>query len=225
MPVSRPARRRGRFLHEAQSAAQLRHPNVASVFHFGTTNEPRRRRKRPTQKKTIAAIASMRWSSSKVNRSRHVCAAPDRFSATFALEIALQVARALVAAEKRGLVHRDLKPSNIMLAAEGETIPANDLRGSSATGEGESHRLWPRQARRRRKRLIRARAFFGTSAFSSPEQRASGGVDSRSDIYSLGATLWYALTGKVPGDRSAETPLPMDQTCRARYSRAGHRAR
>ena len=53
--------------------------------------------------------------------------------------------------------------------------------------------------------------FLGTRAFSSPEQKLAGGVDRRSDIYSLGATLWYSLTGKLPGVHPADMSLPVDR--------------
>ena len=131
--------------------------------------------------------------------------------ASLALEIALQVARALVAAEKRGLVHRDLRPSNIMLAADAETIPARDLLGSSARVRVKVIDFGLAKLAGDETDSSVPGCFLGTPALSNPEQRASGGIDSRSDIYSLGVTLWYALTGKLPGDRSAETPLPMDQ--------------
>jgi TolB-like protein/Tfp pilus assembly protein PilF len=125
--------------------------------------------------------------------------------------IAEQVTSALAAAEKHGLVHRDLKPANLMLVnADGPEVMGSDQTGS----------------KRRRIRALRksgipvvkiidfglAKAFHtaadpkslthdrfvGTPAFASPEQFEHSALDVRSDIYSLGETLWFALTGKTP---------------------------
>src|SRR4029453_5433576 len=114
-------------------------------------------------------------------------------------------------------VHRDLKPANIMLVADEEITGANAPRrsageawvkgidfGLAKLAGGENDPGTPRR-------------FFGTLAFSSPEQLQARKVDGRSDIYSLGATLWYAITGEVPFTlRSrdqllnlAETPVPV----------------
>ena len=131
-----------------------------------------------------------------------------------ALEIGLQVARALAAAERRGLVHRDLKPSNIMLASEGE---------GGALGSADE--AWVKVidfglAKLCDKTERPDAGFIGTAAFASPEQIQVREVDARSDLYSLGVTLWYSLTGKVPfPDRSPNdkhdpgisAPLPIAQ--------------
>src|SRR5439155_17753627 len=96
--------------------------------------------------------------------------------------------------EKHGLVHRDLKPSNIMVVAndadtaDGLTVKVIDfgLAKAVVATEGAADQIQPR--------------FSGTPGFASPEQLVAGSVslDARSDIYSLGATLWYLLSGKPP---------------------------
>ena len=144
---ARPDARR-RFLHEAQAAARLRHPNVASVFHFGTINAvPTPGGAATTVEENADAgdcFYAMEFIEGETLEGRLRRSGP--LSPALALEVGLQVARALAAAEHRGLVHRDLKPSNIMLAAETE----KSCRRGSATGRrrsmGESDRLWPGQA-------------------------------------------------------------------------------
>jgi serine/threonine-protein kinase len=124
--------------------------------------------------------------------------------------IAEQVTSALAAAEKHGLVHRDLKPANLML------VKADD-----AEAQGSDQAQAKRRIRALRKsgipvvkiidfglakafhtatdpRSLTHDRFVGTPAFASPEQFDHSTLDVRSDIYSLGETLWFALTGKTP---------------------------
>lgn len=108
----------------------------------------------------------------------------------WALVIALRVSEALESAAALGIVHRDIKPENIMVTDSGD-VKLADLGiakcGDSVEGGGK-HRM------------------IGTPAYASPEQCAdSSGVDARSDIYSLGATLFEILTGELPF--KGKTPL------------------
>ncbi len=171
-----------RFLREARSAARLRHPNVASVFHYGEQHGECFYAMELVEGETLEA---------QVQRD-------GSLSAEKVLEIGLQVARALSAAEAQGLVHRDLKPSNIMLVGghpdgkPGEPLLvkvidfglAKALKGGTDTASESETRY----------------GFVGTPAYASPEQFAGGAqpVDTRSDIYSLGVTLWYLLCGRTP---------------------------
>src|SRR6266511_3077361 len=94
-----------------------------------------------------------------------------------ALEVIEQAARALAVAEACGVVHRDIKPSNIMLESDASGAPTVKLIDYGVA------------------------KVIGTPAFASPEQFAGVRqlpIDTRSDIYSLGVTLWYLLTGRTP---------------------------
>jgi len=93
-----------RFLREARSAAQLRHRNVASVFHLGKHGNRYFYAMEFIDGETVDAL---------VKRN-------GPLECLFALDIAQQVASALIAAEKQHLVHRDIKPSNLMLVQEGD---------------------------------------------------------------------------------------------------------
>src|SRR5206468_8625467 len=115
-------------------------------------------------------------------------------SLALALEIIEQVARALAAAEACGVVHRDIKPSNIML----ERDPGGCAPIVKVIDYGVAKVLAPDSKLSAEQTQT---GFIGTPAFASPEQFAPPEqmkIDTRSDIYSLGATFWYLLSGRVP---------------------------
>ena len=124
---------RRRFLREAQAAARLRHPNVASVFHFGAINTLPEPGGGLTSAEEAAEVGdcfyAMEFIEGETLEARVRRSGP--LSPIAALQIARQVARALAAAERRGLVHRDLKPSNIMLVAEEEATGATGSHGEA----------------------------------------------------------------------------------------------
>ena len=168
---------RERFLREARAAAALRHPNVAAVYHFGAA---------PDVSRCFYAMELVEGETLETRVRRHGPLNPK-----VVVEIATQIAQALTAAAAQGLIHRDLKPGNIMLkpgnagATELEVkIIDFGLAKAVADVGGEMD--------------ITHGEFVGTPNFASPEQFESRPVDVRSDIYSLGATLWFALTGKTP---------------------------
>src|SRR5580692_10838785 len=165
---------RERFLREARAAARLRHPNIASVFYYGT---------RKSDGQCFYAMELVEGETLET-RLRHSGPLPP----ALALEVIAQAARALVALETHGLVHRDLKPANLMLVERPElTVKMIDfgLAKAAATAESESD--------------ITHGGFVGTPSFASPEQFTdTGAVDVRSDLYSLGITLWEMLTGQTP---------------------------
>src|SRR5215467_10282223 len=107
------------------------------------------------------------------------------------LEIIEQATRALAAAEACGVVHRDIKPSNIMLESDPSGTPVvKVIDYGIAKVLAPDAQLGAEQTQT---------GFIGTPAFASPEQFGnSQKIDTRSDIYSLGTTFWYLLTGRVP---------------------------
>src|SRR5215831_3877870 len=193
---------RERFMREARAAAALRHEHIATVYQFGMRLE------------TGQYFYAMELIDGENLDDRVHRAGP--LDAGTTIEIAQQVTSALAAAEKHGLVHRDLKPANLMLfSPDSETskykkvlVKIIDFGLAKAFHTATDP-----------KSLTHGR-FVGTPAFASPEQFEHSALDVRSDIYSLGATLWFVLTGKTPfGGRSVEEihrsqrsdALPIDQ--------------
>ena len=103
---------------------------------------------------------------------------PDR-----AAEIAADVAGALAYAHRHGVVHRDVKPGNVLITEEG-TVKVTDFGIARAVNTEES--------------LTQTGAVMGTATYFSPEQAEGMGVDSRSDLYSLGVVLFEMVTGRPP---------------------------
>jgi serine/threonine protein kinase/tetratricopeptide (TPR) repeat protein len=187
---------RARFLSEARAAAQLRHRNIASVFHLGSERDEYFYAMELVDGETIEE-----W----VRRKGPLdCAS--------ALELTLQITRALIATGGRRFVHRDIKPSNIMLCTEADGAVVAKLIDfglvRDVTDQSASASSSPVQT-----------GFIGTPHFASPEQFAGETTDARSDIFSLGVTLWFMLTGKTPFDGTREEIqqkqlsgiLPLDQ--------------
>jgi serine/threonine protein kinase len=159
------------FVREARAAASVRHQNVAAVFHIGTSGG-----------NYYYAMEFVEGESSQslIRRS-------GPLETNLALEIVEQVACGLGAIEKQQLVHRDIKPSNIMVSLhDGKLKNVKIIDLGLAKGVAEENTL------------STVGAFIGTPAYASPEQFAGMAIDIRSDLYSLGVTLWELLTGGLP---------------------------
>ena len=192
---------RERFMREARAAAALRHENIATIYEFGMRLD------------TGQYFYAMELIEGETLDERVHRAGP--LDARTTIGIAEQVTSALAAAEKHGLVHRDLKPANLMLVnADDPEVMRSD--------QAQSKRNKIRVLRKSGILVVKiidfglAKAFHtatdpnslthdrfvGTPAFASPEQFApkafGAALDVRSDIYSLGETLWFALTGQTP---------------------------
>jgi hypothetical protein len=162
---------RRRFLREARSAARLRHSNVASVLHLGRTGSSYFYAMEFVEGETLEKL---------INRAGQI-------EVKLALEITMQVAAGLSAVHKQKLVHRDIKPSNIMVNVEvGSTLTAKIIDLGLAKPASDA----PADAA-----ISIPGTFAGTPEFASPEQFAGIGVDTRSDLYSLGVVLWATVTG------------------------------
>ena len=165
-----------RFVREARAAASVRHPNVASVFHLGESGGNYFYAMEFVQGETLETL---------IRRS-------GKLETDMALEVVAQVAAGLTAIQKQHLVHRDIKPSNILVDLEEgrlETAKIIDLGLAKGVAEEVS--------------ISTVGSFTGTPEYASPEQFSGLGTDIRSDLYSLGITLWKMLSGKLPFRGSA----------------------
>ena len=178
--VASDALRRGRFEQEARAAAALNHPNVVAVYDTGVHEG---------LPFIVTELLDGEPLSERVARG----ALPVRE----AVELALQVARGLVAAHERGIVHRDLKPANLFLTRQGQVkiidfgvakLSRRDdlLQGTAETVQATMPGL-----------------MLGTIGYMSPEQVQAGAVDLRSDQFSLGSVLYELLTGRPPFQRAS----------------------
>src|ERR1041384_6515374 len=182
--AERSADARERFMREARAAAALRHENVATVYQFGMRLE------------TGQYFYAMELIEGETLDERVRRAGP--LDARTTVGIAQQVTSALAAAEKRGLIHRDLKPANLMLlSADDDEVIAMSRRAVPTVKIIDFGLAKAIHSQTDPKSLTHDR-FVGTPAFASPEQFEHSALDVRSDIYSLGQTLWFALTGRTP---------------------------
>lgn len=162
-----------RFMREAKIAAKLQHPHIAAVLHQGQEG---------------AAWFYVMELIEGENLHAYVQRVGP-LSPVHALQITRQILDALSAAARFHLIHRDLKPSNVMLTAYSTSrepfAKVIDFGLAKLLDEAPDAPLT-------------GGAFLGTPEFCSPEQCNREMVDERSDLYSVGITLWYLLTGQLP---------------------------
>jgi serine/threonine-protein kinase len=171
---------RSRFLREAETAAQLSHPNIVPIYSVDEVGNL-----------VFFVMAVIEGDNLAVRlRKRGPCPVDD------VQRWLTEVGDALAYAHSRGVIHRDIKPDNILLdGIDGRALVTDFGIARAAMDSGETSRL------------TATGMAIGTPAYMSPEQ-ASGDrdLDARSDLYSLGIAGYYALTGRLPfdGDTSAE---------------------
>ena len=160
-----------RFAREARAAASLDHPNICEVFDVAEAAEGQ---------PAYMVMELLDGVSLEEHFRRH-----GALVAEAALLLGKALADALCVAHQAGVVHRDLKPANVMLTEKGRVVLCDF--GMARVGGDESV-------------LTQTGAVFGTPAFMSPEQALGQALDPRSDVYSLGATLYRLTTGRLPAE-------------------------
>ena len=170
-----------RFLREARAAVRLRHPNIINVMNVGE------------EKGIYYIVMSYVEGGSLAMLIKENGKLPPK--RTF--EIAIEVSKALQVAEEHGIVHRDIKPENILIDTKGNALLA-DLGVAKMLDTPEELSI------------TRTGIVIGTAYYVSPEQiRYAKDIDIRSDIYSLGATMYYMLTKVHPFE--GRTPFEVMQ--------------
>ena len=173
---------RERFLREARVQGKLRHPNVVPIHFVGQEGDVSFLVMDIVEGETLAGVLA-----------REGALAESR-----ALDVADAIAAALEAGSAAGIVHRDVKPSNVLVHRDGtagtrvmladfglaKTVDHAPIAGDGASSSGTA--------------LTHAGAIVGTPAYLAPEQARGENVDLRADMYSLGVTLYEALTGQPP---------------------------
>ncbi len=167
--VAADSRRRDRLVREAQQQAKISHQNVAHIYFVGEADD--------------RIYFAMELIGGKT-LSEMIATAP--LSVEEALAVIRGAVKGLREAHRQGITHRDIKPSNLMVDAHG-VVKVLDF-GLAAGGLDAGERGGP----------VAQTSLAGTPLYMAPEQARGEPVDHRTDIYSLGATLYHLVTGKPP---------------------------
>jgi len=158
-----------RFYKEGQAAGKLNHPNIVQAIDVGEAGGYHYFVMEYVEGKTISDDLT----------------AGKVFEEQEAIDIIIQVSRALAHAHANGLIHRDVKPKNIMISVDG-TVKLADMGLARETTDIEAAQSEAGKA-------------YGTPYYIAPEQiRGKIDIDGRADIYGLGATFYHMVTGRVP---------------------------
>jgi serine/threonine protein kinase len=185
-----------RFMIEAQTAANLSHPNIISIYDVGQVG-----------KYYYIVMEYLDGSLKDLIKSSPSGKLPVKES----LSIIYKIAPALDYAHSRGIIHRDIKPDNIMFRKDGTPVLVDF--GIARAVDSDLH-------------MTKTGMGIGTPHYMSPEQCQTGELDGRSDIYSLGVVLYEILTGEKPYDadtilavalKQIQEPVPKLPESQARY--------
>lgn len=176
--VTRNSKAVPRLRREAQAAAQLNHPNLVSALDLDE----------------IGGMHVFVMDYVEGRDLSRMVKASGPLSIDLALDCVIQAARGLQAAHERGIIHRDVKPANLVLDANG-TLKVLDL----GLAYVDQHDQTAGEADEYADGLTNPGTVLGTVDYMAPEQAMnSSSVDARTDIYSLGCTLYYLLIGRPP---------------------------
>ena len=173
-----------RFLREAETAAQLSHPNIVPIYSVD---------ERDGLVYFVMALVEGPTLAKKMYEDGQISADETR-------RVMREVADALAYAHARGVIHRDIKPDNILLDKESGRALVTDFGIARAIQEGSDSRL------------TATGVAIGTPAFMSPEQAAGDReIDGRTDLYALGVVAYQMLSGRLPFQASTTASMLMKQ--------------
>ncbi len=184
--VASDAERMRRFVQEAKSASALNHPNIITIYEIGETDE-------------VHFIATEYIE----GETLHKRLKSDPMSLKSVLDVAIQIAGALQAAHKAGIVHRDIKPENLMIRPD-SLVKILDF-GIAKLTEKKADSI-DEEAATAIKAGTSPGMIIGTANYMSPEQARGKDIDARSDLFSFGVVLYEMIAGKLPfeGDNSLD---------------------
>lgn len=169
------ADRMQRFTREAKAASALNHPNVATIYDVGESDGISFIVMEHVEGETLLARIGRRLTPPEV------------------VDIAVQAADALDLAHAKGITHRDIKPANLMLTHRGNVKVLDfGVAKVACNDEGSLNGDWTVEP------VNAVSGIFGSAPYMSPEQIVGAGVDSRSDVFSLGVVIYQMATGQVP---------------------------
>jgi eukaryotic-like serine/threonine-protein kinase len=181
-----------RFAREARAASALNHPNIITIHEIGEVR---------TEAGDTHYIVT-EFVEGETLRQRMTNAPQGRLSLTEALDVAAQIAAALATAHEAGIAHRDIKPENVMMRRDGIVKVLDfglaklteESQGDEKTGgQGDDPIVFPPPLL-----ISTVGVVMGTPRYMSPEQARGEKVDARTDIFSMGVTLYEMVTGRNP---------------------------
>ena len=162
-----------RFQRECRAAASIRHPNVIPIYHAG-------------EEQGLLYVTMQYVDGADLGR---VLALEERLAPSRAATLVADLADAVGAAHRLGIVHRDVKPANVLIEWRGTAMHAFLTDFGLAKSIGSMSQM------------TRTGAILGTLDYAAPEQLEEKTVDARTDVYALGCLLFHVLTGQVPYPR------------------------
>ena len=167
-----------RFRREASAAAGLQHPNVVQVYDRGAWDG--------------TSYIAMEFLEGR--NLKQIIRERGALEPSAAIDIAVQILRAIRFAHKRGVIHRDIKPHNVIVDADGRA-KVTDF-GIARAGASD---------------MTETGAIMGTAQYLSPEQAQGHQISAASDIYSVGIVVYEMLTGRVPFEADSAVTIALKQ--------------